>query len=261
LEDAEDVLRMLRQNRIAAAYLLGDVDRAGRPRGEWYLAGDTLVSLQRLAQGAALWAAGTANGLSAVLSSVRLPAELYFSGPASLVEALHHRYRVEFEEEMLRMAVTAGRFRPVGTATRLSPSDTDQINRLYRFGAGGQVSRHQVAAGVYYGIFDEGRLVAVAGTHFINATERLGAIGNVFTHPAYRGRGLATRTTSAVTMAILDRCRDIVLNVSAGNLPAQAVYRKLGYREVARFVELYAVRRPRGPLGWLQRAAEALRRP
>ncbi|GIW05369.1 MAG: hypothetical protein KatS3mg060_0174 [Dehalococcoidia bacterium] len=259
LRDPEDVLRLLRQDRFGAAYLLGDVDRSGRLRGDWFLAGDTLACLQRLYHGATLWASGTANGLSAILGQLSPPAELYFSGPATLVEALRPRFRIEFQEEMIRMAVTAGRFRPVGTATLLSPADTDQINRLYRFGAGGQVSRHQVADGVYYGIFEDGRLVSVAGTHFINPSERIGAVGNVFTHPAYRGRGLATRVTSAVTMAILDRCRDIVLNVSAGNAPAQAAYRKLGFREATRFVEVLAVRRPSGLFGWIQRALDSLR--
>ncbi|MCS6801846.1 MAG: GNAT family N-acetyltransferase [Chloroflexota bacterium] len=260
LHDPDEVLRLLRADRIGAAYPLGDVDPRGQPRGEWFLAGDTLVGLQRLGHGVSLWASGTAAGLSAVLRRLDLPAELYFSGPAALIAALRPRYRITACEEMIRMAVTAGRFRPAGSATRLSPADLDQINRLYRLGAGGYISRQHVADGVYYGIFDGGRLVAVAGTHFINPTERLGAVGNVFTHPAYRGRGFATQVTSAVILAILDRCRDIVLNVSAANAPAQAVYRKLGFREAMRFVEAVAVRRPGGIAGWLQRAVERLRR-
>lgn len=258
LDDPSEVLRLLREDRLAAAYPLGDVDESGRPRGEWFLAGDTLGGVQRLGSGTTLWAMGTPAGLAALLRQLNVPRELYFSGAAPLVDGLRPRYRIEAQDEMIRMVVTAGRFRPVGTADRLSAADTDQINRLYRLGAGGQVSRRQVAEGVYYGVFADGRLVAVAGTHFINAVERLGAVGNVFTHPAYRGRGYATRVTSAVTLAILDRCRDIVLNVSASNLPAQAAYRKLGFREATRFVELVAVRRPTGALGWVQRAVDAI---
>ena len=69
---------------------------------------------------------------------------------------------------------------------------------------------------------------------------------------------LATQTTAAVTMAMLDRCRDIVLNVSATNGAALTAYRRLGFREHGRFVEGFAVRRPAGPLGWLLRSIERL---
>ena len=44
-----------------------------------------------------------------------------------------------------------------------------------------------------------GALVAVAGTHLVSDTYGVAAIGNVFTHPDYRGRGYATLATGAVT--------------------------------------------------------------
>ncbi|MFN8532715.1 MAG: GNAT family N-acetyltransferase [Dehalococcoidia bacterium] len=260
LDDPDEVLRLLRADRIGAAYQLGDVDSVGKPRGEWFAGGGAIASFQRLYQGATLWSAGDPNGIRAILDQTPRPADLFFSGPETHLEALRAGFRIEIQEPMIRMAVTAGRFHPVGAAGRLAAADADQLNRLYRLGAGGQVTRQHVADGVYFGIVEDGRLVAAAGTHFVNAVERLGAVGNVFTHPGYRGRGFAKRVTSAVTMAILDRCRDIVLNVNATNAPALAAYRALGFREASSFVEVVAARRPSGLVGWLLGRFERRRR-
>ena len=65
----------------------------------------------------------------------------------------------------------------------------------------------------------------------------------MLTRLAHRGRGLATACTSAVTAAALETHRDVVLNVRQDNVTAISVYRRLGYREHASFVEGPAVRR------------------
>jgi predicted GNAT family acetyltransferase len=71
--------------------------------------------------------------------------------------------------------------------------------------------------GIYCGAYVAGTLVAVAGTHAIARRHRIAAIGNVFTHPTHRGRGLAA-TTGAVAQALVpDGAREVALNVAANN--------------------------------------------
>jgi len=79
-------------------------------------------------------------------------------------------------------------------------------------------------------------------------------VGNVFTHPRHRGRGLATITTSAVTQALLEHCDLAALTVEVSNAPALAVYAKLGYRQQCTLYETPAIRKD--PLG----LASSLRR-
>ena len=56
------------------------------------------------------------------------------------------------------------------------------------------------------------------------------AIGNVFTRPSARGRGLARATTTAVARELrASGIATIVLNVRRNNGPAIAVYRRLGF--------------------------------
>jgi len=155
---------------------------------------------------------------------------------------------------MLRMAVTAESFRPIkGEAQRLRARDALRANRLYASEGGAILSspRH-LEEGVYYGVFVDGRLASIAGTHVVAPGEGI-AVGNIFTHPEYRNRGLATLVTSAVTEALLQTCPYVLLTVECGNLPALRVYEKLGYREVCTLYETGLRRRARTGLAPLRR--------
>jgi GNAT superfamily N-acetyltransferase len=146
---------------------------------------------------------------------------------------------------MVRMSVTAETFRPViGDAERLRGGEIGRVNRLYASEGGPALysSRH-VDQGVYYGVILEGKLVSIAGTHVDAPSERIAVVGNVFTHPLYRGGGLATIATSAVTRALLQHCDLVALTVEADNEPALAVYAKLGYRQECSLYETAAARR------------------
>ena len=88
------------------------------------------------------------------------------------------------------------------------------------------------------GIREEGRLVAVAGTHLMAPSLGVCAIGNVYTRQDSRGRGLAARVTAAVVgHALRHGARTVVLNVRQSNEGARRVYERLGFREYCEFVE------------------------
>jgi predicted GNAT family acetyltransferase len=85
--------------------------------------------------------------------------------------------------------------------------------------------------GIYYGAVVEGELAAIAGTHALSARHQIGVIGNVFTHPDHRCKGLATAVTGAVARELFVRgARDVALNAREDNLPAIAAYRRLGFQ-------------------------------
>jgi ribosomal protein S18 acetylase RimI-like enzyme len=68
-------------------------------------------------------------------------------------------------------------------------------------------------------------------------------VGNVYTHPRYRGRGLGALVTGAVTAAVIESCPLVVLSVDPRNQAAVRAYRNLGYEEDCRIIEAAATRR------------------
>ena len=201
---------------------------------------------------------GPAKLVDALLAEGLRPYQAYFACRPSHLDALRAYYRTGAEEPMIRMRVTAETFRPApGSAqwaVKLDPRQVSVVNRLYARGVGSILTRALMEQGLYYGIFAGSELVAVAGTHFIAPTYGLAAVGNVFTHPGHRGRGLATACTGAVTEALLRRCPDVVLNVNATNEPARRAYRRLGYADHCPFIEVFGTRREGSPLRtWISR--------
>ena len=83
-------------------------------------------------------------------------------------------------------------------------------------------------------------------------------MGNVFTHPHHRGKGLATIATSAVTRGPAAATATlVVLTVEAKNDPAVRIYTKLGYQAVCGLHETPLIRKEPLGVGELLRRAVA----
>jgi RimJ/RimL family protein N-acetyltransferase len=145
----------------------------------------------------------------------------------------HYRPAPEWPE-MLRMAITSQTFTPAamdGLVARLGARNDAEVEEMYRLFPQGHFRRELLDEGVFYGLWANGRLCAIAGTHVVAEPHGIAVIGGVFTHPGERGKGYAGAVTSAVTADLLARgCRHVVLNVFATNAPAIAVYRRLGFQ-------------------------------
>jgi len=244
------VLReFLERDRLFAAYAICDLDEREFPRTRWALArqGDEVVALGVEYDGTSpqpLLVMGSDSGIGAILRDVLRPRLAYVAVLPQSLPAVSRRYHLDPGPAMVRMAVTDDRFRPVDDpgVERLSPSDTPELNRLYRLGFGSWLPGQAVAEGVYYGLRIRNHLVAAAGTHIVSREARLAVVGNVMTAPEFRGHGYAKAVTAAVTADLLAFCDDVVLNVRADNPPALNAYRRIGYVEHVRYEERLARR-------------------
>ena len=82
--------------------------------------------------------------------------------------------------------------------------------------------------GDYYGIFQNGDLVAVAGERMkMNDFVEVSAI---VTHPEHTGKGYAKQLITYVVNKISDQYKTPYLHVSENNTGAIGLYRKLGFK-------------------------------
>lgn len=266
IHDATRIRPILQHNRAYAAYAIAQLDRQMFDDNEWYRAsgpaGNALLLHSRSGLGRAMFAIGDADALDAALS--------LHPGPRFAFGSLYPDHRKVVEkyfvmtrpQTMYRMSVTEATFRPVtGDARRLRGVDVVAVNRIYSIDGGPTAYRpSHLEEGVYYGIEIDGRIASVAGTHVVSAAEGVAVVGNVFTHPRYRGGGLATEVTSAVTQEVLKYCDLVVLTVEEQNAPALNIYLKLGYKTECTLHETPLIRKdPIGAAAWLRRTVAGWR--
>lgn len=266
LTDRQTIRALLIPEETYAAYALAQLAPSLFPQSTWWLAsgpaGRALVLHSRGGLGPALLTVGDAAGLDVLLGLHPGPRTCFASFRPEHLEVVQRHLLLNRKELMVRMSVTRETFRGAGgEAERLSGRDIGLVNQLYSTEGGpAAYSPRHIEEGVYFGVIAEGRLVSIAGTHVNSPAERVAVVGNVFTHPRYRGAGLATIATSAVTQALLERCDLVALTVEVSNAPALAVYAKLGYRQQCTLYETPAVRKdPLGLASGLRRLAAAWR--
>ncbi|WP_322795721.1 GNAT family N-acetyltransferase [Tepidiforma sp.] len=267
LRDPAEIRQLLWPRVEYAAYAIGQLEPDLFPRTRWYLARGTtgmgLVLHSRGGLGDATFVMGDPDAAAAILSIHPGTAQTFATCQPAHVEVLKRVYRLATQQPMIRMSVTRHSFRraePVETVP-LTGIDIRKINALYSSenGPSYYIPEH-IDAGLYRGVVVGGRLVAIAGTHVVSRQEGVAVVGNVFTHPEYRGRGYATAATSAVTERLLEYCDYVVLTVDPRNTPAVAAYTRLGYREACQLVEASATRRDPSGLGsTLRRIRAAMR--
>lgn len=255
LTDRDVIRSMLDSDRAYAAYAIAQLDSRLFDQSEWYHTkgpdGDALVLHSRSGLGRALFASGDPEGVDAILSLHPGPRFSFGSLRLEHRRAIEKYFIFTRQQSMLRMSVSSATFTAVeGRSLRLLSGDALAINRLYS-SEGGQASYspNHIEEGVYFGVIEEGMLVSIAGTHVVSRAEGVAVVGNVFTHPRYRGGGLAAIATSAVTEELLKRCPLVVLTVEASNDPAVKIYKRLGYETQCKLHETPLIRKE--PFGGL----------
>jgi GNAT superfamily N-acetyltransferase len=117
-------------------------------------------------------------------------------------------------------------------AQALGPQHAAQALALAELTRPGPFGIRTIEMGDYFGCFEDGRLIAMAG-------ERLRAgslceVSGICTHPHYQGRGLAKRLAAKVILRILQRGQTPFLHVMSSNQSAHDFYLRLGFRNYHR---------------------------
>jgi ribosomal protein S18 acetylase RimI-like enzyme len=250
--DPAIVHAVLNRDRDWAAYAIGDLSPGFAEHCDWFVSdpsAETLVLLYRGFEPPVLFAMGDPRHLRTLVEEVSTPHVSLHVRPDAR-DALSHRYDMSKTYPMLRMALCPTTFKPAAHDGIFSVGETDLDAVVALYADGHQqgegptfFNATMLRQGTFRGVREDGKLVAIAGTHLFSSELGVAAVGNVYTRRDCRGRGLGARVTSAVVEAAITRgVTTIVLNVAPANEGARRVYQRLGFETYCRFFEGHARR-------------------
>ncbi len=139
-------------------------------------------------------------------------------------------WRTDFEATLLRLVWNRAEVRddPAFATVPLGAAHATQVAGLALLTRPGPFGARMLEAGRYIGVFEEGRLVAMAGDRARAGPYR--EVSGICTHPDAQGRGLARRLSLRVIAGILACGETPFLHVLATNVRARTLYERMGFR-------------------------------
>ncbi len=254
--DIVAIRQILLRDPIWSVYALADLQPAFAPYCRWTMVngamGEAVLRLFSALQPPIFFATGDETAIAEALTGAELPARIFVTlRPAHYalldqyyqwVDVPHHMVRMVLHDD-LRIQTPA-----MPNLVRLRPGDAEAIAGLYAHEGAftpDYFDPYQLDDGVFYGVRDEqGVLVAVGGTHVIAHAEGMGAIGNMYTHPAQRGKGYARAVLGAIIAELQARnIMTIILNVDENKGAARRIYERYGFRVHCSLIEAEGVKR------------------
>jgi RimJ/RimL family protein N-acetyltransferase len=252
------VRSILNADPVWSAYALADLQPDFAPYCRWSVvqaetrAEAGLVLLYTGLEPPVIFTAGAAQQVAAALSESELPPSIYMSAQPEHLPALQAIYDFGADvRPMWRLVLADPAALPIldeALLTRLSTPDSARLRTLY--GHGGPFTPdafdpYQIKNGLFWGITDpDGQLAAAGGTHIVDWKAGVAAIGNMYTHPAHRGRGYAGAILTAIVRQLLSHDVNlIVLNVDQRNIAARRLYERHGFVVHCAFFEGIGARR------------------
>jgi len=181
-----------------------------------------------------------AGHVAALESLVAVGEEIGTAGP--FVPMLPPNWETVSEAQLVQMVRAERTALPVGNVevTVLDADDVPEMLALVETAKPGPFRPRTIELGTYFGIRENGRLVAMAGerTWVGNCRE----VSAVCTHPSVEGRGFARALVARVVNRMLRAGETAFLHVRNTNVRAMRIYRALGFRRRVEYRMRYARR-------------------
>jgi RimJ/RimL family protein N-acetyltransferase len=248
LTSRDELLGYLSVDPALNLYLIGDLDDFFWPWTTWYglYERDRLKSVALFYTGTdspalLLFFTGDPHYHVHLLVKIKplLPAEftvhlspglLPLFGTRNIIKNYGLHYRMILKKEIS--------YSPDSIIRRLSTADLALIEEFYRLAyPDNWFTARMVETGKYFGYFDDGKLVGVSGVHVWSEPYSIAALGNIAVLPAYRGKGIGSRLTSALCADLRPQISTIGLNVMASNIQAVKCYERAGFEKVFSYDE------------------------
>ncbi|MCD4702362.1 MAG: GNAT family N-acetyltransferase [Candidatus Aegiribacteria sp.] len=257
IHDRRELENYLRKNIFLNIYAIGDLDDFFWPCTCWFghRSAGKVDSVALLYTGMKL---PTLIIMSEDISPARellasiehlLPDPVYCHLSPGLEGALEKSRDLETHRRFYRMALLdreAIYDNDCRDVVQLKGSDLEELLGFYdRSYPRNWFDPRMLETGKYFCIRHNGNIVSAGGIHVYSSEYRVGTLGNIATHPEYRGSGFGTAVTAMVCRSMLKTVDHIGLNVRTDNSAAISCYEKLGFRTVASYCEFMARRKER----------------
>ncbi len=251
LHSKHEIEAYLRRDTFLHIYSIGDLDNFFWQYTTWYV----LVDLQQEISAIALVYSGApvpvllaiseepGDDMGELLESIThlLPRRFHAHLSGDRASIFADDYTIQSFGPHYKMAlIYKERVDTIDTSNvvPLTTSDLPALQALYN--ASYPVNAfdpRMLETGYYYGTWQGSNIISVAGVHVYSQHYKVAALGNVTTHPDFRGQGLATATCAKLCQTLLRTIDHIGLNVKADNDSAIASYKKLGFEVIAEYGE------------------------
>jgi ribosomal protein S18 acetylase RimI-like enzyme len=246
----DEIESFFRQNKFLHNYSIGDLDDFFWHHTEWF----ALMEQGQIEQIALLYDMDelpvllaltdvNLNSMRYFLSSIAhlLPRRFYAHLTPSLNNVFDNYFSGASHGLHCKMGLMdARKLDKVDSSAviQLSSADLPELMKLYEESyPGNWFSPKMLATGFYYGMREGGKLASVAGVHVYSEEFKVAALGNITTHPDFRGKGLAKIATAELCKSLLQKVDFIGLNVKSDNASAIKCYKNLGFEHVADYEE------------------------
>ena len=239
IKDRSRLAEYFSQNKSLHLYSLGDLDEFTWPQCK-YFATETRGELRNvclLYRGEGLpvlLALGEIDPAFITRLCEFLPSMFYAHLSPGLEEIFRSGYEIEDFGEHLKMYLSnfdhlSGL--ATGDTFQLTIDNLPEAMELYQESyADNAFDPRMLKTGKYFGSRQDDKLVSIAGVHVHSLRYRVAVLGNITTHPDFRGLGYGRATSIRLLQELTQEVDFIGLNVKTDNIPAVALYHGLGFR-------------------------------
>lgn len=245
VEKPEILAELFQSDRETHLYGLADLEEPFWPNSTWYRDGDAVVGLVSVGEEWMTVYAMSRDAPEATLDLLgrvqdSVPPGTWVTGPKGLHSSMstlrncrdigsHWRMILDEPVEMDRSV----------EVVTLGEKDAEAARALYASDEGGAFFLPTMLSNnPFVGIWEDGELMAAAGTHVASKRYGVAAVGAVITRPSHRGRGLGTIAVADLCKRLAGEYQTVGLNVETTNEPALRIYDRIGFRRVFQYEEV-----------------------
>jgi ribosomal protein S18 acetylase RimI-like enzyme len=236
----DEIYGFLSRSPDLQLYLIGDLDDFFWPYTEWYAVYDygKIQAVALLYRGVdipslLLFSDGDLYFPSELIKSIKniLPERFYVHLSPGLIDTLGKEKILKDYGYSYRMILSRS---PAvihdKNIRRLGLFDLDAMKELYNLSyRDNWFDSRMLETGKYFGYFNRNKLTGIAGVHVVSTEYRIAALGNITTHPDYRGRKIGFKLTSILCSDLKNDMDIIGLNVKSDNQAAIKCYMNVGF--------------------------------